>query len=146
MSIIELNRLITKRKSKITIVTTIAANWFSVIEDTRMPIAIKHIPTSKSAMVLPNTSAILIAEPSTTKEERGSKNVRESAKKITSIQTEEKNLPRTICVVEIGAVKRSCSVFVFFSSLKLFIVKIGKKIISTKIAPAKYTEVSQVWE
>ena len=45
----------------------------------------------------------------------------------------EKNLPRTICVVETGEVNSSCSVFVFFSSLKDLIVRIGKNIIRTRI-------------
>ena len=43
-----------------------------------------------------------------------------------------KNLPMTSEKIELGDVKRSCSVLVLFSSLKLRIVKMGKKTIITK--------------
>ena len=109
--------------------------------------AIKHIPTSKSAIILPITSAPFgpLAS-SATKEFKGRINTQDIVKKITSIAKAEKNLPRTICVVETGAVKSNCSVFVLFSSLKDFIVRIGINTIKMKIKPEKYTDVSAVCE
>lgn len=61
---------------------------------------------------------------------------------IRNIQRHDRNLPITICVVEIGAVKRSCSVLVLLSSLKVFIVRIGRITISTKSISEKYGPVS----
>ena len=43
-----------------------------------------------------------------------------------------KNLPKTRVIIEFGDVKRSCSVFVLLSSLKLRIVRIGKTTIIRK--------------
>jgi hypothetical protein len=48
--------------------------------------------------------------------------------------------------VDTGEVRSSCSVFVLFSSLKVFIVRTGKNSISTKIIPEKNKDVSAVEE
>ena len=104
----------------------------------KIPIEMKHMPTSKSAIKLPITSAAPgPLEPSATYIPKGIKKIKDMNRKITSITTAEKNLPSTICVVDTGEVKRSCSVFVLFSSLKDFIVRIGKKIIRMTISPEK---------
>ena len=66
-----------------------------------------------------------------------------TARNISSIQNDERNLPITIWNVEIGAVSKSCSVFVFFSSLKVLIVRTGRIIIITKSKNEKYIPVSE---
>ena len=48
-----LKRPTSNSPNKIAIVITTAANWFSVRDDINNPIAMKHIPTSNNAIVLP---------------------------------------------------------------------------------------------
>ena len=53
-----------------------------------------------------------------------------------------KNLPSTIPVSEMGAVRSSCSVRSFFSSAKSRIVKRGRRSTRTNIIKRKYDDVS----
>ena len=48
-----MNMVMQSNAARIPKVITIAANWFSVREDTNIPIAIKLIPAKRIAMVLP---------------------------------------------------------------------------------------------
>ena len=116
-------------KSVATVITA-EANIFSVREEMKMPIAIKHIPTSTRAIKLPMIIATLgPAAPSATNAKSGMKLKSESARYIRNIQSALKNLPKTSEKTDTGEVKRSWSVFVLLSSLKLLIVRIGKNTI-----------------
>jgi hypothetical protein len=136
---------ISKSPKSVATVIIAAANIFSVRDEMKIPIAIKHIPTRISAIKLPIIIATLgPSAPSATKAKSGIKLNSDSARYIRNIQSALKNLPKTSEKTDTGEVKRSWSVFVRLSSLKLLIVRIGKNTIDIISTKEKYDEVSEV--
>ena len=105
-------------------VATAETIWLSVIDETQRPTAIKALPKRKKPMYVP----IICATATVPKNASITGKIPVISRDIKNTVTAAKYLPKTIDGMLTGAVSKSWSVFLFFSSERSRIVSIGPRI------------------